>query len=95
MLYNRFTQRIMKNTKSVVCVTLYSIIILLIRIQHDKVTTYASPYKAFCDMEVNFYQFKLSLFSKKSKRPMVTIPSSLRLSFMSSFTMIIFLKESL
>ena len=41
------------------------------------------------------YKSKLSSLRRKSKRPIVSIPSSLRRGMMWSFTMIIFLKESL
>ena len=43
----------------------------------------------------NDYKSKLSSLSKKSKRPIVSMPSSLRRGMMWSFTMITFLKESL
>ena len=43
----------------------------------------------------NDYKSKLSSLSKKSKRPIVSIPSSFRRGIMWSFTMITFLKESL
>ena len=42
-----------------------------------------------------YYISKLSSFRRKSKRPIVSMPSSLRRGMIWSFTMIIFLKESL
>ena len=42
-----------------------------------------------------YYISKLSSFRRKSKRPIVSMPSSLRRGMMWSFTMITFLKESL
>lgn len=42
----------------------------------------------------SYYKSKLSSFRRKSKRPIVSMPSSLRRGMMWSFTMIIFLKES-
>ena len=53
-----------------------------------------STYLLCCRMG-SYYKSKQSSLRRKSKRPIVSMPSSLRRGMMWSFTMIIFLKESL
>lgn len=86
ILYSNIHSTIPKMSRMHFCINMCCNITYIIGVKNINATSCGIP---------SHYMSKLSSLRRKSKRPIVSIPSSLRRGMMWSLTMIIFLKESL